>query len=80
MENAEYRVSKTAWLDLGIKEDREFIVRKVNRRMEDATELSHEYAELQQVFSIESLPSCRPSFVTMETWYGAPRFVLAPRL
>ena len=51
MENAEYRVSKTAWLDLGIKEDREFIVRKVNRRMEDATELSHEYAELQQVLN-----------------------------
>ena len=49
LENAEYRVSKTAWLDVDIPEDKEGIVRRVNRRMEDATELSHDYAELQQM-------------------------------
>ena len=49
LESAEYRVSKTAWLDNDLAEDTEGIVRRVNRRMEDATELSHDYAELQQV-------------------------------
>ena len=42
-------MSKTAWLDIDIPADTEHIVKRLNRRMEDATELSHEYAELQQV-------------------------------
>ena len=50
LENAEYRVSKTAWLDDDMQADTERMVRRVNRRMEDATELSHENAELQQVY------------------------------
>ena len=49
LENAHYRVSKTAWLENDLPEDKNGIVRRVNRRMEDATELSHDYAELQQV-------------------------------
>jgi prolyl 4-hydroxylase len=49
LENADYRVSKTAWLDNDLPEDTEGIVRKVNRRIEDASELSHDYAELQQI-------------------------------
>ena len=49
LESAEYRVSKTAWLYDNLAEDKEQIVRRLNRRMEDATELSHEYAEDQQV-------------------------------
>lgn len=49
LENAEYRVSKTAWLDDDMTEDKGRIVRRINRRMEDATELSHDYAELDQV-------------------------------
>ena len=49
LENAHYRVSKTAWLENDLPEDKEGMVRRVNRRMEDATELSHDYAELQQI-------------------------------
>ena len=49
LENAPYRVSKTAWLENDLPEDKNGVVRRVNRRMEDATELSHDYAELQQV-------------------------------
>ena len=42
-------MSKTAWLDDDMTEDKGRIVRRINRRMEDATELSHDYAELDQV-------------------------------
>lgn len=52
LENAEYRVSKTAWLDNDTPEDKGGVVKKVNRRMEDATELSMDYAELQQVCTL----------------------------